>query len=213
MKDLVRSVLFLLVCITPLASLAEGLGDPRQSPHIGVRERANYVDPQAYYWEGFELKNEGDCTAAVERLRPLAMNGRGYEAAQHALGLCLMSLGGLPAEKGASFNGSNLTESENFIRGRTWVLRAANAGDFQAQRTLLALYAVNLGPDDNPVELGKWLQLYAVNPIRLTLGVLEENDGLRQFLKESISKRDLLIGREQARNWTPTFWAPPGVVQ
>ncbi|MEQ9520529.1 MAG: hypothetical protein RLN89_13930 [Parvibaculum sp.] len=197
----------------PLPSNAEGIEDPRRSPHYGVRERANYVDPLAYYWEGFELKDEGDCPAAIERLRPLALNGRGYESAQHALGLCLMSQGGLPTEKGTEFDHTQVVLSEDFVSGRTWVLRAANAGHFQAQRTILALYAAHLGPDSNPVELGKWLQLYNVNPMRLTLGVLEEDDGLHQFLKESISKRDLLVGREQARNWTPTFWAPPGVTQ
>lgn len=204
--------LFATTCL-PVSALADGMDDPRESPHYAVRERANYVDPLSYYWEGFELKNDGDCESAIEHLRPIAMNGRGYESAQHALGLCLMSLGGLPSERGAKVDVTNLLQSEDFLLGRTWVLRAANAGHFQAQRTILALYAAHVGPDQNPVELGMWLQLYAVNPIRLTLGAMEADDGLHQFLKESISKRDLLVGREQARNWTPTFWAPPGVVQ
>lgn len=185
--------------------------NPRTSPHYGVRERYNYRDPQAAYWEGFELKNEGNCEAAIERLRPLARNGRGYESAQHAYGLCLMSLGGLPAEAGASFDVETVEANDQFQQGRTWVMRAANAGHFQAQRTLLALYAANIGPDKNPVEIGKWLRLYDVNPLRLTLGVAEQNDGLRTHLRNTINRSDYLDGKELARNWTPTYWAPPGV--
>ena len=193
------------------AHAADGLDNPRTSPHLEVRERANYRDPLAAYWEGFKLKNAGDCESAVERLKPIAMNGRGYESAQHALGLCLMSLGGLPSEQGAAFDRGTVSSNQSFKDGKTWVIRAANAGQFQAQRTLLALYAVNLGPDESHVEIGKWLQLYDVNPLRLTLGAAEQGDGLRQFFTQTISHSDLLRGKDLARSWTPTFWAPPGV--
>ncbi len=193
------------------APLANSQEDPRTSPHYDVRERYNYEDPQAAYWEGFELKNEGECEAAIERLRPLARNGRGFESAQHAYGLCLMSLGGLPTESGAHFDVEQVRNNEKFEDGRTWVIRAANAGHFQAQRTLLALYAANIGPDNSPIEIGKWLRLYDVNPLRLTLGAVDQNDGLRSHLQKSIGRSDYLEGKELARNWIPTYWAPPGV--
>ncbi len=205
------SAIFLPLWLLGTAALAEGQENPRTSPHYDVRDRANYRDPQAAYWEGFELKNEGDCEAAIERLRPLARNGRGFESAQHAYGLCLMSLGGLPQESGATFDVKTVLSNTQFQEGRTWVLRSANAGNFQAQRTLLALYAANIGPDEDPIELGKWLRLYDVNPIRLTLGVIDQNDGLRAHLKKTLTRSDFLAGKELARNWTPTFWAPPGV--
>ncbi|MDF1846395.1 MAG: hypothetical protein P1U69_04275 [Parvibaculaceae bacterium] len=204
------SALFTSVLPVPPA-LANGQENPRTSPHYDVRERYNYQDPQAAYWEGFELKNEGDCEAAIERLRPLARNGRGYESAQHAYGLCLMSMGGLPTESGTEFNAEQVSGNEKFQQGRTWVMRAANAGHFQAQRTLLALYAANIGPNKDPVEIGKWLRLYDVNPLRLTLGAIDQNDGLRAHLRNTINRTDYLDGKELARNWTPTYWAPPGV--
>lgn len=204
------SALLASVLFAPTA-LADGQENPRTSPHYEVRERYNYRDPQAAYWEGFELKNEGDCEAAIERLRPLARNGRGYESAQHAYGLCLMSLGGLPTESGTNFDAEKVRGNDQFLQGRIWVMRAANAGNFQAQRTLLALYAANLGPDCDPVEIGKWLRLYDVNPLRLTLGATDQNDGLRSHLQQSIARSDYLDGKELARNWTPTYWAPPGV--
>lgn len=218
MKTLIQAAFCL--CLTSLLSAgslfntearADGQENPRISPHYDVRERYNYRDPQAAYWEGFELKNEGDCEAAIERLRPLARNGRGYESAQHAYGLCLMSLGGLPTESGTSFDAAQVSRDEKFLQGRTWVMRAANAGNFQAQRTLLALYAANIGPDSDPVEIGKWLRLYDVNPLRLTLGAADQNDGLRTHLRNAIDRSDYLDGKELARNWTPTYWAPPGV--
>ena len=196
---------------SPITAAADGLEDPRVSPHLDVRARANYRDPQAAYWEGFELKNEGDCEGAIERLQPIAMNGRGYESAQHALGLCLMSMGGLPSERGATFDVETVASSQSFEDGKTWVLRAAQAGQFQAQRTLLTLYAVGLGPDENPIQVGKWLRLYDVNPLRLTLGVIEQGDGLQQYLISSITLTERLEGKELARNWIPTYWAPPGV--
>jgi len=219
MKMRIPTLLCLLITTLFLSSgflaktalAAGGQENPRTSPHYDVRERANYRDPQASYWEGFELKNEGDCDAAIERLRPLARNGRGYESAQHAYGLCLLSLGGLPAERGATFDADQVSSNQQFQDGRMWVLRAANAGHFQAQRTVLALYAANMGPDTNPVELGKWLRLYDVNPLRLTLGAIEQDDGLRTYLKETLARSDFLAGKALARNWTPTFWAPPGV--
>lgn len=218
MKTLIQAA-FCLCLISLLSApslfsteaLADGQENPRTSPHYDVRERYNYRDPQAAYWEGFELKNEGDCEAAIERLRPLARNGRGYESAQHAYGLCLMSLGGLPTESGTSFDAAQVSSNEKFLQGRTWVMRAANAGNFQAQRTLLALYAANIGPDSDPVEIGKWLRLYDVNPLRLTLGAADQNDGLRAHLRNAIDRSDYLDGKELARNWTPTYWAPPGV--
>ncbi|MCR9240995.1 MAG: hypothetical protein NXH87_06415 [Rhodobiaceae bacterium] len=197
--------------LLPFSALANGQENPRRSPHYDVRDRYNYQDPQAAYWAGFELKNEGDCEAAIERLRPLARNGRGYESAQHAYGLCLMSIGGLPTESGADFDTEQVSSNEKFQQGRTWVMRAANAGHFQAQRTLLALYAANIGPDNDPVEIGKWLRLYDVNPLRLTLGATDQNDGLRSHLQQSIARSDYLDGKELARDWVPTFWAPPGV--
>ena len=203
--------LLVFVFSSPAIVVADGLEDPRRSPHLDVRERANYRDPQAAYWEGFELKNEGDCEGAIERLKPIAMNGRGFESAQHALGLCLMSVGGLPSEQGATFDVETVASSHSFEDGKTWVLRAAEAGQFQAQRTLLSLYAVGLGPDKNPIEVGKWLRLYDVNPLRLTLGVIEQSDGLRQYLASSITLSERLEGKELARNWTPSYWAPPGV--
>lgn len=194
------------------SALAAGsMENPRVSPHYEVRERANYVDPQAWYWEGFELKNDGDCEAAVERLRPMANIGRGYESAQHALGLCLMSLGGLPEDQSTQFDTDQVSASDHFTEGRTWVLRAANAGHFQAQRTLLALYAVGLAENADAIEMSKWLRLYSVNPMRLTLGVGDPNDSLIRHLSGSVTPSALLAGKELARSWTPSYWTPPGV--
>jgi len=207
----VSFALTVIIIGSPITAAADGIENPRTSPHLDVRARANYRDPQAAYWEGFELKNEGDCEGAIERLKPIAMNGRGFESAQHALGLCLMSIGGLPSERGATFDVETVASSQSFEDGKTWVLRAAKAGQFQAQRTLLSLYAIGLGPDKSPIEVGKWLRLYDVNPLRLTLGVIEQSDGLRQYLTSSITLIERLEGKELARNWTPTYWAPPGV--
>jgi len=187
---------------------AGGQENPRSSPHYDVRDRANYRDPQASYWEGFELKNEGDCDAAIERLRPLARNGRGYESAQHAYGLCLLSLGGLPTERGAAFNAEQVSNNQQFQDGRMWVLRAANAGNFQAQRTVLAVYAANMVPDDNPVDLGTWLRIYDVNPLRLTLGAIARDDGLPTYPKATHARTDLRARSSVTRTSPPPSWAP-----
>ena len=165
-------------------------------------------DPQKPYWIGFELKNEGDCVAAIDELEPLATRGRGYEEAQHALGICLMRLGGLPAGAGEPPVRHTLTGNAEFREGLAWVSRSAQAGSFQAQRTMVALYAADLAPDTDPTEAAKWLHLYKVNPVRLALGVAPgEDEALRDF-ESSLPAGTLIAGKMRARQWTPTFWSP-----
>ena len=177
--------------------------------HLYVRRMRRTGDPNKPYWEGFELKNSGDCESAIEHLQPIAHLGRGYEEAQHALGVCLMQIGGLSPEPGAAPKREILTN--DFNQGLTWVQRAAEAGSFSAQRTVLALYAARLGPDQDLNEAAKWLHLYKVNPIRLGLGAdLGDDEPLQQF-ETSLSPAILLEGKNRARRWMPSFWRPSAV--
>lgn len=207
-------ILLLLGCAVaavPLHADEIDPNDPRVPGYLNVRARANYVDPTQPYWEGFDLKNQGQCSEAIDKLGPLASRGRGFEEAQHAYGICLMRLGGLPAEAGAPPPRTQLFSNPQFREGVDWVHRAANANSFRAQRTLVALYAAGLGPDVDPVEAGKWLHLYRINPIRLGLGAgIEEEEAFAAF-DQSLPLPIRLEGRERARNWVPSYWQIPSV--
>lgn len=176
--------------------------------HRVIRRVRRKDDSLRFYWEGFKLKNEGDCEGAIEHLQPIAAFGRGFEEAQNALGVCLMRLAGLPVPSESLPPPAALSSDSRFTEGREWVRRAADAGSFEAQRTLLSLYAIQLGPDNDPVEAAKWLQLYNVNPKRLSLGAPVEKSGGLTALENRLSPEDLEAGKLRAQRWVPSYWNP-----
>jgi hypothetical protein len=202
-----------LSCLVALQASAQGLpNDPRRPGYLEVRERANYRDPNEFYWEGFRLKNDGECDGAIDRLKPLATRGRGFEQAQLALGICQLRLAGMPQNAATALpNAEKLRTDPDFSEGVTWIERAAEAGTFEAQRTLIALYVAGVGPSEDPVDLGSWLHLYDVNPMRLSLGAQENDTELLNRARAMLSDRQELLGRARARQWVPSFWAPAPV--
>lgn len=181
--------------------------DPRELPRHEDKDWERRNDPARVYWEGFRLMNEGSCDAAIRRLEPLARRGRGFEHAQHGLGVCQLRLAGMP--ENASTNvpeEAQLRADPRFEEGMTWVLRAARAGQFDAQRTLIALYVAGLGPTDDPLDLARWLHLYNVNPTRQTLGIIDPDDALLTRARTLLTDEQILKGRIEAREWTPAFW-------
>lgn len=177
-----------------ISALAQTSPDPRETGAEVVRRRqAEQVEKEGEtltgeYWTPFELANAGRCDEAMDDLQVLANRGRGYENAQHALGLCKIQLG---------------QEAE----GRGWIERAAQAGLADAQASHLRGY-LSSGTDYHPHHIAaKWLYLYQTNPLRLAIGTenaLEETD--IQTIRKSIPRTEYLKGVQAARNWTPVFW-------
>ena len=172
--------------------------------------------PRNPYWDGFILKQQGNCAGAVRKLLPIAQRGRGYEDAQTALGECLLQLAGLPLTEADPPARKNMFANDGFLEGLGWIGRAADSGNFTAQGMLVALYAINLGPSEDPIEGAKWAHLYITNPTRLNLGAPILAHASIDHLRQTMPKKDWLLGKERARLWSPTYprrtTAPPELI-
>lgn len=173
---------------------AQTAPDPRETGAETVRRRqAEQAEKEGEtltgeYWTPFELASAGRCGDAMDDLQVLANRGRGYENAQHALGLCKIQMG-------------------NEAEGKEWVERAAQAGLADAQASHLRGYLEG-HTDYHPHHIAaKWLYLYETNPLRLAIGAenaLEMQE--MQTIRKSIPRTEYLKGVQAARNWTPVFW-------
>lgn len=166
---------------------------------------------KAPYWEGFLLRQKGECDKAVKKLHPIAEQGHGFENAQVELGLCLMEMAGLfPTQTPPARQ--ILQAKKTFRQGRQWILTAAEAGSFEAQATMVSLYAANLGPDENDENAAMWTHLYLTNPLRLHLGIPVGDDRLLRDMRGKLSTEAWLAGKEMARLWIPKYAAPKSKV-
>ncbi|MEO0398312.1 MAG: hypothetical protein AAF224_02690 [Pseudomonadota bacterium] len=99
------------------------------------------------------LKKKG-CAAAAPAYRVVAGMGEGFEAAQHELGDCLLSIETEdPVEKA-------LFQEE----GVFWLKRAAHAGNARAQRKLAILFASPAAGHHAPADALAWALSYESNP-------------------------------------------------
>lgn len=169
--------------------------NPRESGVEAVRRRQREQGLRegrstAPYWRHFELMNTGQCAEALPGLAELARRGRGYENAQHALGLCLLETG-------------------RDAEGLEWIARAADAGLAAAQASHVRLF-VKRGPAYMaPVQAAMWLHLYDTNPMRLLVGTGHALEAqAREEALTQIPRAAWLEGVARARHWTPRFADP-----
>ncbi len=184
-----------------------GGGRPgRDGERRGVAARGVKANP---YLTAYHLRVEGKYEAAIELLTPLADLGRGYEDAQLLLGKTILESINL-AENADMMPLSDderdvFLEHEKFDEAMEWIESAANADNFSAQAFLVRLYLVNLTPEINAADAAKWAHLYLKNSRRQSLGAPIEAQADIDRLQNSMSRRNWLLGKEQARLWTPTF--------
>ena len=197
--------------IHPLhAQMQQPLSNPSKTPRY-------YSAP---YWEGFKLKHADKCEEALKKLVPLARQGHGFEDAQLAAGLCMLRLAGLTASSPTKKEKQELIKDANFRQGFDWILRAANAGHFRAQASLVSLYADDLAPPnsamdatqdpskgiyDTHVKGAMWAHLYLTNPLRLQIGAPIIDEAKLKKLENKMLKNKWLLGKELARNWIPVY--------
>lgn len=155
-------------------------------------------DPNAAYSEGLDLKTKGDCPGAIEKLRPVANIGPGYENAQTALGACLLQVGSKSPEPSA-----------DYFDGLTWLRRAADAGWPEAQSTLAMAHAFGPSAIRNGEEAAYWTTLYETNPSKLRIGFVPLPARDLAALEKSLSPADKNAGIARARVWKRTIWLPP----
>lgn len=193
-----------LVVFTLMSTQA--LAQRQADPSDMVRERAavarDILDP---YWNGFIAKARGNCELAIQELTTIAAQGRGFEDAQTALGLCEMMQTGYRPEAKEQEQPDALARNAGFLRGRNLIIRAADAGFHGAQAEMARLYMFKLGPDADPAEGAKWAQLYVTNPVRLSIGLENNITDVVRNLEDSLSSQAWLEGKERARYWYPVF--------
>jgi hypothetical protein len=99
------------------------------------------------------LRTEKGCVIAAPTYRAIVGLGNGFEAAQHELGECLLSISGqTPAD-------TSLLHEE----GAFWLKRAAYAGNARAQRALAMNSAAPNSAIFNPKEALQWCLVYERN--------------------------------------------------
>ncbi len=194
------------VLIVDMAVMRAQAQSQRETPAEILRRRQIESDAQHNpYWDGFALKHAGNCTEAIDKLRPLARRGFGFENAQTALGECHLMLAGLDLENNITPHRNDIINKAGFQTGLTWITKAANAGHFEAQGILIELYAVNLAANTDKIEAAKWAHLYLTNPHRLNLGAPAQANAAITMLKENMNRDSWLIGKERARIWVPSY--------
>ena len=172
------------------ASISQGIAGAGMGPmRPGPRANAAYV-------EGLELRKNGDCKAALDKVRPVASLGPGYEGAQYALGDCALKLA-------ADANASEYHE------GLMWLLRAGDGGWTEAQGRLAEVYAIGPAGGRNPDEAAYWLALYK-------MGAQMPRFGFEPMPPQALAAVDGVLnpaqrdaGARRAATWQKKTWIPP----
>ena len=154
------------------------------------------LDANRAYTEAVDMKARGDCKGAVQKLRPVANLGPGYENAQTALGQCLLELAG------------NSELSSDYLEGMTWLSRAADAGWPEAQIALAQTHALGPAVIRTGEEAAYWLALYEDNPEKSRVGFVPTDPSAIDAIKARLSATDLAAGKSRAGQWKRKVWMP-----
>ncbi len=168
----------------------------------GIDGRVSIIRPgpdaNAAYGEGLDLKNQGNCGAAVAKLRPVAGIGPGYENAQTALGSCLLITGTTDKEL-----------SSDYLDGLTWLRRAADAGWPEAKSALAAAHAFGPATIRNGSEAAYWLNLYQGNAGKSRIGFVPMPAADIAAIENALTASEKEAGAARAGQWQRKVWLPP----
>ena len=137
------------------------------------------------------LKRKG-CEAAAPAYRVVAGMGEGFEAAQHELGDCLLTI------DGKSEADTQLLRQE----GMLWLNRAAHAGNARAQRRLAILHASPIAGAHNPASALKWSLVYKNNPKAELYGAGPVPQTMVDGLMADLSDADVAAAQAFAAGFT-----------
>lgn len=171
-------------------SISQGIAGPGAGPmRPGPRANAAYV-------EGLELRKKGECKAALDKVRPVANLGPGYEGAQYALGDCAIKLA-------ADANASEYHE------GLMWLLRAADGGWTEAQGRLAEVYAIGPAGGRNPDEAAYWLAVYKMGAQMPRFGFEAMAPQTLAAVDAALTPAQRTAGAKRAAGWQKKTWIPP----
>lgn len=187
-----RSGILALLAAASLALAACGAGGEahRRSDDGKVLPTARELDPAGtHYSDTMDAANSGNCSPEIlSILTCYSYRGHGYEGAQTALGQCLI-------------------KDKKTSEGMQWLKRAADAGWPDAQKTLALIYLDGSTGTTDPVQAGKWANLYRKNPSLLSLGV-QPDKKVSEKVQASLNQQQSLEARAMASEWVPQYWKP-----
>lgn len=129
-----------------------------------------------------DIRETKGCAQATPAFRVIAAMGEGFEAGQHELAECLLTL-----------NGANETETQLFRdEAFFWMKRAAYAGNARAQRSLSYLYGSGDSARPSTEEALRWALVYQANGESDVYGFKELPATYIPGLKNTLSADDIV---------------------
>jgi TPR repeat protein len=141
------------------------------------------------------LRQDGKCQQAIPIFRALAAQGYGYELSQYYLGLCLLDV------SKAQTDAQRATSLKHEAAG--WIIKAANSGLPNAEKSLVAIYLNGDGVNTDSVEAGKWSLIYHTDGQRLALGLPDISPDLQARLNSLLTEKTWVEAQSRASAWSP----------
>lgn len=150
-----------------------------------------------------EIRETKGCAAAAPNYRVVAAMGDGFDAAQHELGECLLTMTGV-----------NETETALFREEATfWLKRAAFAGNARAQRSLSYMYGAGNSANPSVKDALKWALVYQGNGDSDVYGFKELPATYIPGLRHDLSPEDVAAAETFAASFAAihmtVYRAPP----
>lgn len=186
-----RTRLFLIIPLSLCLLSACAGGDKKRGDGPRLRPGSAHG-----YMEALVQKEQGNCLEAVQVFERMASWGRGFEVAQFQLGDCYLQLAQDRLEP-------EHTEFET--KGFTWVEKAAQSNQADAQASLAGLYLAGTGTDKDLIEAAKWSVIFERNAAVSFTSSAEMDEDIRARIEQSLSPTQWAEARSQARAWMPTI--------
>jgi hypothetical protein len=184
----IGAILLGLALAAPAAALAQASDHSVGASHI--KQPTDKTAPLNPYEAALKLKEMGKYSDAIELLEPEAKLGHGYEMAQLVLGQCYLAI----ADKAPT----PADATEDTKKGGAWIETAAEAGLTQAQEQMARLYLEGGRFKVEPVEAGKWYELWRANPNRFQAVSKPFDPQLEKKLKSTLTDAQWVQARQAA---------------
>lgn len=183
--------LFLIIPLSLCLLAACAGGDKKQGDGHRMRPGSAHG-----YMDALYQKEQGNCVEAIPTFKRMAAWGRGFEVAQFQLGDCYLQI---------AQDKQDPERAEFETKGFTWVEKAAQSNQADAQASLANLYLVGTGADKDLIEAGKWLVIFDRNAAVSFTSSAEMNASIRVQIEAALSSAEWVEAKANARVWMPTF--------
>jgi hypothetical protein len=168
----------LCLIVATTAAYAQADDHSVSASHIKQTPNAPTL-PLTAYESALKFRQQGDYAKAIELLEPQAKQGHGFELAQLVLGQCYLATADKAATPEAATDATK--------KGAAWIEVAADAGLTAAQEQMARLYIQGGRFKVEPIEAGKWYEMWKANPLRFQAVNAPFDPKLEQKLKSTLT--------------------------